>query len=220
MLDINVTDRSFLTNLPCIEDPVHASLHDLVRSLNPNLFVEAMPSWARHEYTEEQQREMLTNPKYIAEEMDIKFWYNSDCKLYQAIELMRSCLALDLTKRITAADALNHPFLSVSTFFLSTYMNHADYVYNLDRIVKQSIIKQQDKGILIVSPHKGRPLGRDPSSSLGLYRLLHHSVRLAAAFCMHTGFLFPSFNDLSCHRLMLLLYELNASMHNSCSLLV
>lgn len=110
-------DRSFLTNLPCIEDPTHASLHDLVRSLNPNIFVEAMPSWARHKYTEEQQHEMLTNPTYIRE-MDIKFWYNSECKLYQAIELMRSCLALDLTKRITAADALHHPFLAVSTFSL------------------------------------------------------------------------------------------------------
>lgn len=105
-------DRSFLTNLPCIEDPVHASLHDLVRSLNPNIFVEAMPAWAREQYTPKQQQQMLTNHTYIAEEMDIKFWYKPDCKLYQAIELMRSCLALDLTKRITAADALNHPFLS------------------------------------------------------------------------------------------------------------
>lgn len=107
-----VIDRSFLTNLPCIEDPIHASLHDLVRSLNPNIFVEAMPTWAREQYTPKQQEEMLTNHKYIAEEMDIKFWYNAECKLYQAIELMRSCLALDLTKRITAADALDHPFLA------------------------------------------------------------------------------------------------------------
>lgn len=89
-------------------------MHDLVRSLNPNIFVEAMPAWARERYSPQEQHDMLNDPKYIAEEMDISFWYNSDCQLYQAIELMRSCLALDLTKRITAEDALEHPFLRVS----------------------------------------------------------------------------------------------------------
>lgn len=72
-----------------------------------------MPAWAREKYTKEQQHAMLHDPKYIAEEMDIKFWYNADNKLYQAVELLRACFVLDLTKRITAADALNHPFITM-----------------------------------------------------------------------------------------------------------
>lgn len=53
---------------------------------------------------------MMTDRKF-ATTVDISFWYNRDCQLYQAIDLMKAALTLDLTKRVAAADALKHPFL-------------------------------------------------------------------------------------------------------------
>jgi hypothetical protein len=109
-------DRTFLTNIPTLEEPIHKTLHDLVRALNPNIFVECMPDWARAKHTAKQRSDMLTDAKYIRE-MDVKWWYTPECKLYQAVDLMKQCLALDLTKRVTAADALFHPFITVRVIF-------------------------------------------------------------------------------------------------------
>jgi serine/threonine protein kinase len=86
-------DRSFVTNVPSVLDPEYTTLHRLVHSLNPRIFKENTP----------------TDQVYH----DLE-WYNNTRQLYHAIDLLRKTLALDCTKRITARDALLHPFLSAT----------------------------------------------------------------------------------------------------------
>jgi len=48
-------------------------------------------------------------------EMDHSDWYDESTDLWMAVDLMKRCLALDCTKRVTAAEGLKHPFFAVSS---------------------------------------------------------------------------------------------------------
>lgn len=54
-----------------------------------------------------------TDPETIRN-LDHSGWYKDGADLWLAVDLMKRCLTLDLTKRITAHDAIDHPFLAVS----------------------------------------------------------------------------------------------------------
>lgn len=78
-------------------DPEFSTLHQLVFSLNPAIFDENRP-----ESASQQETQSLT-------------WYTASQPLFQVVDLMRKCLALDCTRRITALDALKHPFFQEHT---------------------------------------------------------------------------------------------------------
>ncbi|GAA6009898.1 hypothetical protein JCM11491_000857 [Sporobolomyces phaffii] len=89
-------NRTFVTNVPDLETPPHASLHALVKSLNPPIIVENSPNvYGQIPSTAEEDAE----------------WYQ-DSGIYQVIDLMKRCLELDCTKRWTAEECLEHPFFS------------------------------------------------------------------------------------------------------------
>ena len=79
----SLSNRSFQTNVPNAETPDKPTLHEVVRSLNPTLYATHASKPGGYEKSE----------------------------LHQAVDLMRRCLATDHTRRITAAAALEHPFL-------------------------------------------------------------------------------------------------------------
>ena len=106
-------DRTFITNIPTIEHPRFRTLHELVRALNPNIFVENMPRLARSSMALQYGECFTTDPETIRN-LDHSGWYKDGADLWLAVDLMKRCLTLDLTKRITAHDALDHPFLAVS----------------------------------------------------------------------------------------------------------
>jgi cell division control protein 7 len=111
-------NRTFLTNIPNIEVPTYDNLHDLVFDLNPNIFMENMPLKWRNKYISggsgknEKYDEMLTSHEMI-KGWDHSEWYQGS-ELFQIVDLMKKCLTLDCTRRITAHDALSHPFMVVS----------------------------------------------------------------------------------------------------------
>jgi cell division control protein 7 len=82
------SDRVFICNVPSVTTMAHANLHELVRALNPNIHRENRP--------------------FNATDADVA-WYDGS-ELWAAVDLMKRCLALDCTRRITAAQALRHPF--------------------------------------------------------------------------------------------------------------
>lgn len=106
--------RSFLTNVPNIEEPEYGSLHELVRRINPNIFVESIPADDREKLFNSSQRVTMQYSRRMINDMDHSSWYKENTVLYQAIDLLRRCLILDCTKRICAGDALKHPFITVS----------------------------------------------------------------------------------------------------------
>lgn len=69
--------------MPNAETPREATLHDVVKALNPTLHASHANKPGGYEKSE----------------------------LHQAVDLMRRCLATDHTRRITAGSALEHPFL-------------------------------------------------------------------------------------------------------------
>lgn len=84
-----LSDRTVVSNLPSLkEDKGHHSLTSLVLTLNPRLYQPPDPKC-----TAEEAREHI-------ESMD------------SAIDLLKRLLAMDATKRLTAHDALMHPFLN------------------------------------------------------------------------------------------------------------
>jgi serine/threonine protein kinase len=87
----------FTTNVPTVEHPKFANLHDLVKALNPPIFEEYRPTWAKGPDDDDK-------------------WYGVHCELWQAVDLLKHTLALDCTKRITATDALEHPFLKQEVY--------------------------------------------------------------------------------------------------------
>jgi cell division control protein 7 len=95
-LKVVCADRTFVTNVPSVVDPEYNSIHRLVHSLNPRIFQENTP----------------TDQPY----QDLE-WYNNSRPLYQAVDLLRKTLALDCTKRITAAEALMHPWLGSDDWY-------------------------------------------------------------------------------------------------------
>ena len=90
-------NRTFVTNVPAVTDPEHTSLHQLVLSLNKKIFDAHKPAAWTHN----------------GDQRDEYGWYDSSQPLYQAIDLLRKCLALDCTKRISAAKALEHEFFKM-----------------------------------------------------------------------------------------------------------
>lgn len=105
-------NRTFHCNLPNIENPRFASLHELVQTLCPQIFVENMPLGICEELTEKYGGRSWTSDPEITNNIDHGSWYERS-ELYYAIELMRKCLTMDCTRRITAHDALSHPFITV-----------------------------------------------------------------------------------------------------------
>lgn len=69
-------DRTFLTNIPDIAQPVHAKLSQLVKSLNPAIFVENSP--------------FPLGPIPSSEESDQEWYPNSELSL--CIDLLKRCL--------------------------------------------------------------------------------------------------------------------------------
>lgn len=89
------SDRTFLTNIPTLETPPHANFHALVKSLNPPLIVAHSPNpYGQCPSTAEEDAE----------------WYEGS-ELWQAVDFMKRCLELEGTKRWTAQELLEHPFL-------------------------------------------------------------------------------------------------------------
>lgn len=72
-----------MTNLPSLDNPVHPTLHALVKSLNPVIVVENSPD--------------PYGPIPSTSEFDAT-WYEGS-ELFQAVDLMKRCLDLDCTKR-------------------------------------------------------------------------------------------------------------------------
>ena len=106
-------DRTFQTNIGEIESPVHSSLHTLVQQINPNIFIENMPEDVLNSHKLTWGTSHWNDP-FVGREIDHATWYDESSDLYQAIDLMKRCLTLDCTKRITAKEALDHPFIEVS----------------------------------------------------------------------------------------------------------
>ena len=104
-------DRTFLTNIPSLEVPRFSTLHELVRELNPNICVECMPPDIQRSLAP-QYGTKLFNDHDTIKSLDHNSWYEGS-DLWHAVELMRKCLQLDCTKRISAAEALYHPFITV-----------------------------------------------------------------------------------------------------------
>lgn len=108
------SDRTFLTNIPTLETPRFSTLHELVRSLNPNIFIECMPRSLRNGYSADPEVGMkIFNDSEYIKNFDHSAWYGEGAELFQAIDLLKRCLNMDLTKRTTARQALSHPFFSV-----------------------------------------------------------------------------------------------------------
>ena len=97
--DESAIDRTFVTNVPGVVDPEHNTLHQLIYCLNPKIFIECRPATAYVAPGRE------TDPT----DQDLT-WYDDKQPLFQAIDLMKKCLALDCTRRISMANALDHPF--------------------------------------------------------------------------------------------------------------
>ena len=55
----------------------------------------------------------MYNDHQVIKTIDHSSWYHGS-QLYNAVDLMKRCLTLDLTKRFTAKEALEHPFFAVS----------------------------------------------------------------------------------------------------------
>lgn len=86
-----------------MENAKYHDMHRLVFALNPAVF--AHNRWAGEESGTPITKESI--PDFDS----MKSWYKPGHQLYEAIDLLSQCLNLDLTKRIQAQDALNHPFL-------------------------------------------------------------------------------------------------------------
>ena len=76
------------------------------------MFIENIPEPQRSEMHAIYGNGMYNDHKVI-KTLDHSSWYQ-DSQLYQAVDLMKRCLTLDLTKRTTAKEALEHPFFKVS----------------------------------------------------------------------------------------------------------
>lgn len=88
-------DRNFITNIPTLDSPPHASLHDLVKSLNPPIVVENSPD--------------PFGPIPSSASSDEE-WYEGS-ELFWAVDFMRRCLELEGTRRWTCEELLEHEFL-------------------------------------------------------------------------------------------------------------
>lgn len=80
------SDRTIITNVPTVDEPLD-DMTTIVLKLNPNLYV---PKCSTTPTPEEAEEHIVA--------MD------------NALNLLKKCLLLDPTKRITAANALEHPF--------------------------------------------------------------------------------------------------------------
>lgn len=94
LTSIPLPDRTFQTNIPDFDPPRHPNLHALVKSLCPSIIVHNSPD--------------PYGPIPSSTSSD-KTWYQGS-ELFQAVDLMKRCLELDLTKRWTAEELLEHPF--------------------------------------------------------------------------------------------------------------
>ena len=79
-------DRTIITNVPTLDDPLE-DIKSIVLKLNPTLYI---PKCSTSPTPAEAEEHIMA--------MD------------HALNLLRKCLILDPTKRITAANALEHPF--------------------------------------------------------------------------------------------------------------
>lgn len=71
-----MADRTFLSNIPDINNPVHSKLPKLVKSLNPSIFVENSPN--------------PLGPIPSSDESDEEWFVGSELGL--AIDLLKRCL--------------------------------------------------------------------------------------------------------------------------------
>lgn len=90
-----------MTNVPSVTDHEHNNLHNLILALNPRIFEEHTPP--TFEFASDE-----------SEDAKIAKWYTTSSPLFQAVDLMRKMLAVDCTRRISAQDALDHPFFTAT----------------------------------------------------------------------------------------------------------
>ncbi|KAH8926174.1 hypothetical protein BT69DRAFT_1295084 [Atractiella rhizophila] len=102
-------NRRLLTNIPGVESPAATSLHELIFLLNPSIFAEHSPLDLSNP---EGGNSPFSRPEKVRKLDDIRSWYRrEECELYECIEMCRKLLALDVTRRWTAGEALECAFM-------------------------------------------------------------------------------------------------------------
>lgn len=112
-------NRSILSNLPSIQHQGR-HLHLLIYQLNPFIFPRPPSAW-HYDIKEEENKDIfdLCNVDFDDEikeslKKSLKTQFTQawpETELYNAIDLLKKLFTLDCTRRLTASQALLHPFL-------------------------------------------------------------------------------------------------------------
>lgn len=91
----NLHGRTFKTNIPSVTRHQYRDMLRLIKGINPSIIVENSPN--------------PDGPIPSSDAEDTQWWHDSE--LHHAVDLLRKCLEPDLTKRWTAEECLEHPFI-------------------------------------------------------------------------------------------------------------